>query len=80
MFAGYLLTESGRQEYAGNNCIFAAGHVSDESANPPCDTLYLVAEKDGQDAMLWMLRPDEMASIAWLASGVLWSKLISQVV
>ena len=36
-------------------------------------TMYLQAEKDGQATTQLLLRPDEIAAIAWVASGALWS-------
>jgi hypothetical protein len=57
-----------RQEYAGNNCIFSAGFTGHE-----VDTMYIKLEKDGEEPTILLFRPDEMAVIAWLASGVLWS-------
>lgn len=65
------LFETGRQQYASNGCIFAAGCVNGH----PTDTLYLVMEKDGQEATLLLFRSDEMAAIAWLCSGALWTNL-----
>jgi len=58
-----------RQEYAGNNCVFSAGFVKGSEI----DTMYLSFEKDGEEPEIIHLRPDEMACIAYLASGVLWS-------
>jgi hypothetical protein len=58
-----------RQEYAGNNCIFSAGFAD----GYPVDTMYIKMAKDGVDPTILFLRPDEMACIAWLVSGVLWS-------
>lgn len=66
--------ETGRQEYAGNNCVFSAGFVEGAGV----DTVYLRLEKDGEEPTEILLRPDEMAAIAWLASGVLWSELYNQ--
>ena len=65
-------TEVLRQEYAGNNCIFSAGFV--EGYNET-DTMYIKMKKDGEKPTCLFFRPDEMACIAWLAAGVLWSKL-----
>jgi hypothetical protein len=70
-YRGYWFHEIDRQVYAGNGCIFAVGHVRDH----PNDTHYLLMEKDGQDATLLLFRSDELAAIAWLCSGALWSKL-----
>ncbi len=55
------------QEYS--NCRFSAGLVQGH----PVDTVYLQAEKDGVVTTQMLLRPDELAAIAWLATGVLWS-------
>ena len=45
----------------------------------PVDTVYLRWERnDGTGGML-MLRPDEMAAIARLCGGVLWSVLVEEV-
>ncbi len=62
-----------KQEYTANNCKFSAGFLYGH----PVDTMYIRMEKDGVDPTIIMLRPDEMACIAWLASGVLWSHEIS---
>ena len=59
-----------RQEQSGNNCIFSAGFVDGHEV----DTMYMRLEKDNVEPTIILLRPDEMASIAWLAAGVLWSK------
>jgi hypothetical protein len=45
----------------------------------PVDTLYLQAEKDGEVTTQFLLRPDEMAAVAWLTSGVLWSVTIGEI-
>lgn len=60
-------TEIIYQEYS--NCRFSAGLV----AGHPVDRLYLQAEKEGVVTTQLLLRPDELAAIAWVASGVLWS-------
>ena len=59
-----------RQEQSGNNCVFSAGFVEGHEV----DTMYIRLEKDGTEPTILLFRPDEMATIAWLASGVLWSK------
>jgi hypothetical protein len=69
---GYELLELARQEYGGNNCIFAMGLVE---GYPP-DKYYLWLEKDGEQPTILFLRPDELATIAWLCSGALWSHLV----
>lgn len=58
-----------KQEYSKNNCVFSAGFVEGH----PVDTMYIRLEREGEEPTIILLRPDEMASIAWLASGVLWS-------
>ena len=74
---GLTYTETIRQEYAGNNCIISTGYVEGKN-KPPVDTLYLRLEKDGVDPTTLLLRPDEMQSIAWVASGVVWSHLMNE--
>lgn len=64
---GYTFTEAIHQEYA--NCCFSAGFVSGH----PLDNLYIQVEKDGKVTTQLLLRPDEMAAIAWITTGVLWS-------
>lgn len=58
-----------RQEYTGNNCIFSGGFVKGH----PVDTVYLCMEKNGAKPTIILMRPDEMQSLAWILSGVLWS-------
>ena len=58
-----------KQEYSENKCVFSAGFVTGHEI----DTMYIRLEKDGSEPEIILLRPDEMACIAWLASGVLWS-------
>lgn len=65
----FIYTEVLRQEYTKNNCVFSAGFVDGH----PIDTMYIRLEKDGEEPTIIFLRPDEMACMAWLASGVLWS-------
>jgi len=66
-------TEIVRQKYGGNNCVFSAGFV--EGYDNSEDTMYIKLERDGEEPTILFLRPDEMAAIAWLAGGVLWSHL-----
>ncbi len=66
-------TELIYQEYT--NCRFSAGFVKGH----PVDTLYLQAEKNGVVTTQLLLRPDEMAAIAWLATGALWSATLPDV-
>lgn len=67
-------TELIRQEYTGNNCVFSAGMV--EGAPHPADVYYLRWSKDGVDPTMLLLRPDEVAAIAWLCAGLLWSHTV----
>jgi hypothetical protein len=74
---GLIFTELIRQEYGGNNCAISAGLVEGDN-KPEIDIHYLRLEKDGVEPTLLLLRPDEMQSIAWCASGVIWSHLMAQ--
>lgn len=60
-------TEMIRQEYP--NCCFSAGFVKGH----PKDSMYFQAEKDGAITTQLLLRPDELAAIAWVAIGAIWS-------
>lgn len=60
-------TEVVRQEYG--DCVFSAGFVSGH----PVDTMYLKMERGGPVDVFLLLRPDEMAAMAWLANGALWA-------
>ncbi len=70
-YNGYEFYELARQEYGGNGCFFAAGLVHGHAV----DTHYLWIQKDGEPPTVLLMRPDELAAIAWLCSGALWSKL-----
>jgi hypothetical protein len=72
---GLLYTETIRQEYSGNRCIFSAGFV-EGSNKPEEDTIYIRLEKDGVEPTVLLLRPDEAQSLAWIATGVVWSHLM----
>jgi hypothetical protein len=72
---GLTYTETIRQEYGGNNCVFSAGFVEGRN-KPEEDTIYIRLEKDGVEPTVLLLRPDEAQSLAWIASGVVWSHLI----
>lgn len=67
---GLEFTEIIDQPYT--NCIFGAGVVEGH----PIDTVYLRWERDDGTGGMLMLRPDEMAAIARLCGGVLWSVLV----
>lgn len=58
-----------RHTYAENNCVLSAGLCEGD----PVDTMYIRFEKDGSEPFIIHVRPDEMAIIAWLASGALYS-------
>ena len=58
------------QKYS--NCKFSAGLVYGH----PADTMYLQAEKDGEITTQLLLRPDEMAAIAYVAAGMGWVALL----
>lgn len=66
-----------RQEYSGNNCVFSAGFVTGEDKHPD-DTMFIKMEKDGVEPTILLLRPDEAQTIAWIASGVVWSHLMKE--
>lgn len=68
-----VYTELVSQPYS--NCIISAGLVDGH----PVDTLYLKFERNNETGLTILLRPDEMAAIAWCASGALWSILEEQV-
>lgn len=60
-------TETIRQEYS--NCKFSGGFVEGH----PVDTVFIQLEKDGVVTTSLLLRPDEVAALAWIASGILWT-------
>jgi hypothetical protein len=62
-----------RQEYS--NCVFSGGYVEGHAV----DNLYVRLEKDGVVTTELLLRPDEVAALAWIASGLLWSDNIKNV-
>lgn len=67
----FEFTEIICQEY--QNCKFSAGKVEGHLV----DNLYFQAEKDGIITTQLLLRPDEMAAIAWVTTGVLWPLLLN---
>ncbi len=64
--------EAANQPY--QNCEFSAGQV--EGIDP--DVLYLKIGRDGQEPSYFFFRPDELAAVAWCASGALWSHLMME--
>lgn len=73
---GLTFTEIIKQEYGGNNCVISAGFVKGKT-KPRVDTCYLRLEKDGVEPTVLLLRPDEIQSIAWVATGTIWSHLMA---
>jgi len=51
------------------NASFSAGLVV--GAEP--DTVYLRHDKDGEEPLIILLRPDELQAIQWVCAGALWS-------
>ena len=51
------------------DCTFSAGYVDGHEV----DNMYIKMERQGNIDMLMLLRPDEAAAIAWVATGILWS-------
>lgn len=66
---GLTFTELIDQPY--DNCVFAGGAIEGHEV----DTVYLRWERDDGTGGMLMLRPDEMAAIARICGGVLWSVL-----
>lgn len=67
--------EVDRQTYAGNGAYISAGYLGGH----PIDTMYVeFGAKDVPNAepTTVLLRPDEVASIAWLCSSLLFSREI----
>ena len=56
-----------------DDCEFSAGLVEGHRV----DTCYLRLFREGDEVII-LLRPDEMAAIAYLCSAVLWSKLLPE--
>lgn len=73
LVSDYIYTESISLPY--QNCIISVGEVKGH----PVDTLYLKFGRNNDTALTILLRPDEMAAIAYCATGVLWSYLEERV-
>lgn len=71
---GLKFTEMCRQEYGGNNCVFAAGFIEGHAV----ETVYLRWGKDGDEGGMLMLTADELAAIVWVGQGAIWSGLYGQ--
>jgi hypothetical protein len=67
---GCHFTESWRQAYAENNCVFAGGQIEGH----PHDTIYLLIEKDGMTTDVFTLRPDEATAICMALMGAVWAQ------
>ena len=65
----YVYTELISLPY--QKCIISAGMVEGH----PVDTFYLLFDRVDESGLTILLRPDEMAAIAYCATGVLWSHL-----
>ncbi len=72
---GLTFHELIRQDYCGNKCVISAGFVKGRN-KPKVDTCYLRLEKDKVVPTVLLLRPDELQSIAWVASGAVWTHLL----
>ena len=72
---GRTFTELCRQSYGGNGAYFATGIVGGD----PVEQVYFQWGKDGQPTGMFLLRADELAAIAWVASGTLWAVLLDDV-
>ena len=70
-----IYQEISRQEYTGNSCVFSAGFAEGHAI----DTMYLRLERPDAEEVTLLLRPDEMAIISTLLTGVLWSWLVAHV-
>jgi hypothetical protein len=58
-----------------SDCEFSAGVVEGH----PVDTVYLSWDRDdGSIGGTLLLRPDELAALAWCATGVLWSLALDE--
>lgn len=55
-----------RQPY--QDCYFEAGFID----NYPKDPMYLLLSREGNETFIY-LRPDEIAAIAWVINGLLWT-------
>ena len=71
---GLAYSEVVAQEY--NNCSFSSGFVD---GAPHGDIIYLKLERCGKVDTFLLLRPDEVAALAWCLTGVLYSHHIEDV-
>lgn len=68
---GLSFREIVRQAYS--NSVFSAGTVDGAGV----DTVYLRWQKDADDGGMLLLRPDELAAIAYVTAGMAWSVLLA---
>lgn len=59
-----------RQAYS--NMVISAG-VAD---GHPIDTMYFQIKREGDEPIFLLMRPDEIAALAWCLTGALWSEAI----
>ena len=60
-----------RQEY--KDCYFETGFID----NHPKDPMYLLLHRNGEETFIYM-RHDEIAAIAWVLTGLLWSDAMNE--
>lgn len=70
---GMTFEEIAAQEYT-NDCKFSTGTVEGHSV----DTVFLRWIKAGDEGGMLLLRPDELAAIAYVAAALLWSLEIAR--
>lgn len=55
------------------NCVFSAGFVRGH----PIDTMYIKFDRPPEEPTIIVLRPDEMAALAWCITSTTWSHLMN---
>ncbi len=71
---GLRFIELSEQTYGTNNCKFSSGAVEGH----PIDTVYLAWGKDSDNGGMLLLTPDELAAIAYVCGGTVWSHLLAK--
>ena len=56
-----------------NNLVVSGGVIHDH----PVEHVYLKWQKDEDDGSMLLLKKDELAAIAWISTGTLWSVLMT---
>lgn len=56
------------------NCEISAGFVKGHEV----DTMFIRFERPPEEPTTILMRPDEMAAVAYCINGVLWSKLLPE--